>query len=68
MAVPVLIFMGAKIYAISFYHFMEFTHPTMAPAMSSLVPYFSAEGPYIIGIALVLAKTMGALTEKTKTT
>ena len=35
MAVPILLMLGAKIYALLFYHYMEFTH-TLAPAGSSL--------------------------------
>lgn len=61
LAVPVLLFLGAKIYAILFYHYMEFTHPSLAPTADSLVPYFGAEGPYLISMVLVLLKVMRAL-------
>ena len=60
MAVPILLMLGAKIYALLFYHYMEFTH-TLAPAGSSLLPYWSAEGPYFLGILLTLSKTIAAI-------
>ena len=42
---------GIKLNAIFFYHFMEFTSD-MPP--QHLVPYFAAEGGYIVAIGLVL--------------
>ena len=60
-AVPLLLFLGAKIYAIGFYHLMEFTHPKLAP--QNLVPYFSVEGPYIVSMAIVLYRVVSALND-----
>ena len=57
--VPCLLFVGLKTYAIYFYHLMEFTS-TMPP--QNLVPYFAAEGPYIVSLVLVLYKCLEALT------
>jgi hypothetical protein len=51
-----LVFLGAKIYAVGFVHFMEFT--SHVPP-ENLIPYFSAEGPYLISILLVLYKILG---------
>jgi hypothetical protein len=43
---------------------MEFTNTDgLAPAASSLVPYFSAEGPYIMAMVIVLMKVTAALSE-----
>ncbi len=42
---------GAKLNAIFFYHFMEFTSDNPPP---HLVPYFAAEGGYIVSIVLVI--------------
>jgi hypothetical protein len=61
MAVPILLMLGAKIYALLFYHYMEFTHTHLAPATTSLISYWSAEGPYGLGILLTLSKTVAAL-------
>ena len=61
MALPTLLFIGAKAYGIFFYHYMEFTHPTLAPAPDSIVPYFSVEGPYIVAMGVVLYKVASAL-------
>ena len=46
-----LVFVGAKIYAVGFYHYMEFT--SHVPPQN-LVPYFAAEGPYLVSIAMVI--------------
>jgi hypothetical protein len=62
-ALPVTLFIGAKAYGIFFYHYMEFSHPTLAPAADSLVPYFSVEGPYIVAMGIVLFKVATALNE-----
>jgi hypothetical protein len=51
LSTPIVLFIGAKAYAIGFYHLMEFTSATPPP---NLVPYFAAELPYIISIGLVL--------------
>lgn len=48
-----LLFVGAKVYAILFYHYMEFTS---ASPPQNLLSYFSVEGPYLISIILVLFK------------
>ncbi len=47
-----------KMNAIYFYHFMEFTSH-MPP--DNLVPYFSAEGPYLVSMFLVIYQVMDAL-------
>ena len=44
-------FVGAKVYALFYYHFMEFTDPELAP-WNSLGGYWAAESPYLIGIGL----------------
>eukprot|EP00547_Thalassionema_nitzschioides_P000230 CAMPEP_0194214518 /NCGR_PEP_ID=MMETSP0156-20130528/15746_1 /TAXON_ID=33649 /ORGANISM="Thalassionema nitzschioides, Strain L26-B" /LENGTH=160 /DNA_ID=CAMNT_0038942791 /DNA_START=153 /DNA_END=635 /DNA_ORIENTATION=+ len=46
-----LMFVGAKLNALLFYHYMEFT--SHIPP-EHLVPYFSAEGPYLVSIALII--------------
>ena len=51
LSTPIVLFIGAKAYAIGFYHLMEFTSETPPP---NLMPYFAAELPYIISIGLVL--------------
>ncbi len=64
----VLIFVGVKSYAICFYHIMEFSS-TMPPPISNLAPYFSAEGPYLLSLAMCTAKVLrvlNALPEKGK--
>ena len=57
-AIPLLLLLGAKIYAIGFYHFMEFTSSTPP---GNLVAYFSVEGPYIVSMAIVLYRVSAAL-------
>jgi len=57
------IFLGAKVYAILFYHFMEFTSDTPP---TKLVPYFGAEGGYLVSIALVFYKLVSAALDKGK--
>ncbi|CAB9508434.1 expressed unknown protein [Seminavis robusta] len=54
-----LIFVGAKIYAIGFYHFVEFT--SHVPP-ENLLPYWGAELPYVIAIGLVLKNLWDAMT------
>ena len=51
--VPILLFLGAKLNALLFYHAMEFL--SHAPPQN-LVAYFGVEGPYLVSIALVLNK------------
>ena len=63
MAVPLLLFIGAKLNAIFFYHFMEFTSST--PPMN-LIPYFSVEGPYIVSIMIVIYKVSASLISHSK--
>ena len=53
LAIPLLLFIGIKINAIFFYHYMEFT--SLTPP-EHLIPYFAVEGPYIISMLLVLYK------------
>ena len=48
---PIAAFVGCKIYALGFYHYMEFTS-SMPPA--HLVPYFAVEGPYLLSLALLV--------------
>ena len=64
LAVPLLLFIGAKMNAIFFYHFMEFTSST--PPVN-LIPYFSVEGPYLVSIALVVYKVVVSLSSRSKT-
>ena len=63
LSTPILFFIGAKGYAIGFYHLMEFTSTTPPP---HLVPYFATELPYIVSIALVLLQLWRANSEKAK--
>lgn len=61
LAVPLLLFVGAKAYAIGFYHLMEFANPTLAPEASSLLPYFAVEAPYLLSMGMVIHKVATAL-------
>ncbi|CAB9508433.1 expressed unknown protein [Seminavis robusta] len=54
-----LIFVGFKIYAFGFYHFFQFT--SHVPP-ENLLPYWAAEGPYIVAIGLVLKNVWDAMT------
>ena len=45
-------------YAIFFYHIMEFISETPP---QNLVPYFLAEGPYFISLALLMTKCVDGL-------
>lgn len=56
--VPCLLFVGAKMYAIGFYHLMEFTSDTPP---TNLVPYFAAEGPYVVSMLLIVYKIAQSL-------
>ena len=49
----ILLGIGMKLYAIVFYHYMEFTSDMPPP---NPLAYFSAEGAYIVSIVLVLYK------------
>lgn len=57
---PIMIFIGAKMYAIGFYHLMEFTNEDPAMVPQNLVPYFAAEGAYIVSIVAVSIKCANA--------
>jgi len=56
-----LAFVGAKFYALAFYHYMEFTSHVPPP---NVVAYFSAEGSYIIALAMVLTNIWRASSSK----
>jgi hypothetical protein len=58
LAIPLLIFIGIKLNAIFFYHFMEFNSSTPP---ENLIPYFSVEGPYILSMVLVIVKIRHSL-------
>jgi hypothetical protein len=69
----ILLGLGAKLNAVLFYHYMEFTSDQPPP---NLLAYFGAEGAYMVSIGLVLYKifttscqdsTENALKTKTKT-
>lgn len=62
-AVPLLLFIGAKMNAILYYHIMEFTSSTPP---ENLVPYFSVEGPYLVSITLVVYKVYSSLNSEEK--
>ena len=60
----ILLFLGGKIYAIAFYHAMEFT--SASPPLN-LAMYWGAEGPYLVSIGLLLWKLcIQGPAEKTK--
>jgi hypothetical protein len=54
---PLLMFIGAKLNAIAFYHAMEFTSFTPPP---NVLMYFAVEGPYLVSIALALLRIAAA--------
>eukprot|EP00592_Proboscia_alata_P002528 CAMPEP_0194384880 /NCGR_PEP_ID=MMETSP0174-20130528/76728_1 /TAXON_ID=216777 /ORGANISM="Proboscia alata, Strain PI-D3" /LENGTH=127 /DNA_ID=CAMNT_0039172459 /DNA_START=201 /DNA_END=584 /DNA_ORIENTATION=+ len=61
------LFLGAELYAILFYHLMEFTSNTPPP---NLVPYFESEGPYLLAMLMVgykLVTSREEVEEKPKT-
>lgn len=60
-AIPLLLFIGAKMNAIFFYHFMEFTSATPP---ENLGAYFSVEGPYILSMVMVIFKIYLAMAEQ----
>mmetsp|Transcript_21445 Transcript_21445/g.55156 ORF Transcript_21445/g.55156 Transcript_21445/m.55156 type:complete len:284 (+) Transcript_21445:391-1242(+) len=45
------VFAGVKLYALGFYHTMEYTSATPPP---ELLPYWAPEGPYIVALAWTL--------------
>jgi hypothetical protein len=49
----ILLGLGAKLYAVLFYHYMEFTSHLPPP---DLLAYFGAEGAYMLSIVLILFK------------
>jgi len=57
------VFLGAKVYAILFYHFMEFTSHAPPP---KLLPYFAAEGGYLVSIGLVFYKLVSVASDTPK--
>jgi len=57
-AIPLLLFIGAKINAIFFYHYMEFSSVTPP---ENLVAYFTVEGPYILSMLMVILKVFNSL-------
>ena len=60
-SIPLLLFIGAKMNAIFFYHYMEFSSE-MPP--ENLVAYFSVEGPYILSMLMVVLKVFVAMKEE----
>mmetsp|Transcript_1727 Transcript_1727/g.3643 ORF Transcript_1727/g.3643 Transcript_1727/m.3643 type:complete len:180 (-) Transcript_1727:145-684(-) len=54
---------GAKLNAVVFYHYMEFTSHTPP---THLVPYFSAEGGYLVSLGLVIYKLASAASSDSK--
>lgn len=60
-----LVFTGIKVYALGFYHLMEFT--SHAPP-ENLIPYFATEGPYLVSMAMVLLKIWEARNNTNTTT
>lgn len=61
----ITIFVGAKTYGVMFYHIMEFTDPEFAP-FDSLVGYWAAEAPYLIGIAITIMNLINGRIDKDK--
>ena len=57
------VFLGAKVYAIMFYHFMVFTSDNPP---SKLLPYFGGEGGYLVSIVLVFYKLISVALDKAK--
>ena len=48
------IFAGCKLYALVFYHTMEYLSDTPPPNFASLGPYWYAEGPYLVALVATL--------------
>lgn len=61
----ILVGIGAKLYAVLFYHYMEFTSDMPPP---NPVAYFGAEGAYMVSIVLVLYKIITAPSSPVKST
>jgi len=55
--VPILLFAGAKVYALLYYHSMEFL--SHVPP-EHLVPYFGVEGPYLVSGFVVVWRALRA--------
>jgi nitroreductase len=53
---PILLFLGAKLYALVYYHTLEFASATPPRGLRA---YFGVEGPYVLAGALVLRKVLG---------
>ncbi|KAL3917512.1 MAG: hypothetical protein SGARI_007694 [Bacillariaceae sp.] len=60
----ILLGLGAKLNAVLFYHYMEFTSE-IPP--TNLLAYFGAEGAYIVSIGLVLYKIFATTSSTRKT-
>jgi len=60
---PLSLFLGAKVYAILFYHYMEFNHENPPP---NVVMYFVAEGAYLISMGIVAYKLIQTVTNESK--
>ena len=52
---PILLFIGAKLNALIFYHTMEFTSETPPQGLGA---YFGVQGPYLLAGVLVIRKVM----------
>ena len=52
---PILLFIGAKLYALIYYHTMEFTSETPPQGLHA---YFGVEGPYLLAGVLVIRKVL----------
>lgn len=61
----ILLGVGAKLNAVLFYHYMEFTSDQPPP---NLWAYFGAEGSYLVSIVLVLYKIFNTSTSTSMTT
>ncbi len=56
----ILLGLGAKLNAVLFYHYMEFTSHNPPP---SLLAYFGAEGSYMVSIGLILYQIFSTQTK-----
>ena len=54
---PILLFIGAKLYALIYYHTMEFTSETPPQGLGA---YFGVEGPYLLAGVLVIRKILAS--------
>jgi hypothetical protein len=57
------VFLGAKVNAVFFYHYMEFTSHAPPP---NLLAYFCAEGSYLVSIGLILYKLVSVASNEAK--